>query len=54
MIAAWGYEADAVAGLAVFAPPPVPIRARPGAGGGDGQRAFAVMLSRASCLGAVG
>jgi hypothetical protein len=29
VIAAWGYEADAVAGLAAFAPPPVPIPARP-------------------------
>ena len=25
VIAAWGYEADAAAGLAAFAPPPVPI-----------------------------
>src|SRR4051812_33103735 len=25
VIAAWGYEADAVAGLAAFAPPPVPV-----------------------------
>jgi hypothetical protein len=29
VIAAWGYEADAVAGLAAFAPPPVPLPARP-------------------------
>ena len=29
VIAAWGYEADAVAGLAAFAPPPVPVPARP-------------------------
>ncbi len=29
VIAAWGYEADAVAGLAAFAPPPVPMPARP-------------------------
>jgi hypothetical protein len=29
VIAAWGYEADAVAGLAPFAPPPVPVPARP-------------------------
>jgi hypothetical protein len=29
VIAAWGYEADAVADLAAFAPPPVPIPARP-------------------------
>lgn len=28
VIAAWGYEADAAAGLAAFAPPPVPIPAR--------------------------
>jgi hypothetical protein len=28
VIAAWGYEADAVAGLAAFAPPPVPVPAR--------------------------
>src|SRR5215218_1194281 len=29
VIAAWGYEADAVAGLAPFAPPPVPVPPRP-------------------------
>src|SRR4029450_7475069 len=29
VIAAWGYEADAVTGLAAFAPPPVPVPARP-------------------------
>ncbi|MBI2735586.1 MAG: hypothetical protein HYX38_03410 [Rhodospirillales bacterium] len=29
VIAAWGYEADAVAGLAPFVPPPVPAPARP-------------------------
>jgi hypothetical protein len=29
VIAAWGYESDAVAGLAAFAPPPVPAPARP-------------------------
>lgn len=29
VIAAWGYEADAVAGLAPFAPPPVPAPFRP-------------------------
>ena len=29
VIAAWGYEADAAAGLQAFAPPPVPMRARP-------------------------
>jgi len=29
VIAAWGYEADAAAGLAAFAPPPVPMAPRP-------------------------
>jgi hypothetical protein len=29
VIAAWGYEADAAAGLAAFAPPPVPMPPRP-------------------------
>jgi hypothetical protein len=29
VIAAWGYEADAAAGLAAFAPPPVPVPPRP-------------------------
>ncbi len=29
VIAAWGYEADAAAGLAGFAPPPVPVSPRP-------------------------
>jgi hypothetical protein len=29
VIAAWGYEADAVTGLAAFAPPPVPVPPRP-------------------------
>src|SRR5262249_60805515 len=31
VITAWGYEADAVASLQAFAPPPVPVPARPAA-----------------------